>query len=158
MALRTSTGHKNRLLGEQGVDTGANGFRGVYKNCVIDLYSGTQPATADSAVTGTFLGRITLSSGAFTEGTATNGLQWDAPASGTISKPAGATWSGNAVATGTIGWFRCRGNAVDDGTSSTTLPRFDGSVGVSTGDLRLTVTAVDAGTPIVIQSAQFALA
>ena len=158
MALRTSTGHKNRLLGEQGVDTGANGFRGVYKNCVIDLYSGTQPATADSAVTGTFLGRITLNSGAFTEGVATNGLQWDAPAGGAVTKPAGATWGGNAVAAGTVGWFRCRGNAIDDGTASTALPRFDGTVGISTGDLRLTVVAVDVGTPIVIQTAQFALA
>ena len=158
MSLRTSTGHKNRMLGENGVDTGANGFRGVYKYSVIDLYSGTQPATADSAATGTFLGRITLSSGAFTEGDTTNGLEWDAPTGGAVNKPASATWSGNAVAAGTVGWFRCRGNAADDGTASTTLPRFDGTVGVTTGDLRLTVTAVEVGTPIVIQAAQFALA
>lgn len=158
MTLRTSTGHKNRMLGENGVDTNANGFRGVYKNCVIDLYSGTQPATADSAATGTFLGRITLNSGGFAEGVATNGLEWDAPTGGTISKPTSDSWSGNAVAAGTVGWFRCRGNAADDGTASTTLPRFDGTVGVTTGDLRLTVTAVEVGTPIVIQSAQFALA
>lgn len=158
MALRTSTGHKNRLLGEQGVDTGANGFRGIYKGCVIDLYSGTQPSTADSAVTGTFLGRITLGGGAFTDGSQTNGLVWDAPANGTISKPTAANWQGSGVAAGTIGWFRCRGNAADDGSASTTLPRFDGSVGVSTGDLRLTVVTVDVATPIVIQNAVFALA
>jgi len=159
MALRTSTGHKNKLLGENGVDTGANGFRGVYKNCVIDLYSGVQPASADNAATGTHLARITLSGGAFTEGVATNGLVWDAPSGGTISKPSAAVWRAysGALAAGTIGWFRCRGNAADSG-DSTTLPRFDGSVGITSGDLRLSVVDVVIGTPIDIQSATFSIA
>ncbi|MFM7009920.1 MAG: hypothetical protein ACKO0Z_11425 [Betaproteobacteria bacterium] len=158
MAFRSSTGHKNRLLGENGVDTGANGFRGIYKNCVIDLYSGTQPATADSATSGTFLGRITLNGGAFTEGASTNGLVWDPPASGVISKPTSAVWQANAVAQGTIGWFRLRGNAADAGGASTALPRIDGTVGITSGELRLTTLDVDVGTPVQVQQATFALA
>lgn len=159
MALRTSTGHKLRLLGEQGVETGANGFKGIYKNCVIDLYSGTQPATADSAATGTLLGRVTLNGGAFTEGVSTNGLVWDSTTTpGSAIKPSGSTWRATALADGTIGWFRVRGNATDSGASSSTLPRFDGTVGVSSGDLLLSVVNVTTGAPIDISTAAFNLA
>lgn len=154
MTLRFSTGHKKRILGKAGTDTGANGFRGIYENCVIDLYTGTQPATADAAATGTLLGRLTLNGGAFTEGASTNGLNWAAPADdGTTDIPAGAVWSCSALADGVIGWFRIRGNAVDAGGVSTTLPRIDGSAGITSGDLRLSVVSVTAGTPVVVQKA-----
>lgn len=158
MTLRTSTGYKNRLLGENGIDTGANGFRGIYKYGVIDLYSGTQPTTADSAINGTLLGRITLAGGAFVEGVTTNGLVWDPPASGAISKPVAASWQCVGLALGMIGWFRVRANAVDNGLASTTLPRFDGTVGTTSGELLLTVVNVDVGVPIVVQNATFTLA
>lgn len=157
MAARFSTGFRNKILGEQGVETGANGFKGIFKYCVIDLYSGTQPATADSAATGTLLGRVTLDGGAFTEGVTTNGLVWDTPANGAIAKPTAANWKFTGLAAGTIGWFRCRGNAVDNGLTSTTLPRFDGAVGITSGELQLTVITVDVGTPGVVQNASFAI-
>jgi hypothetical protein len=157
MAARFSTGLRNKLLGEQGVETGANGFKGIFKGCVIDLYSGTQPTTADGAVAGTLLGRVTLDGAAFVEGTLTNGLVWDTPASGAISKPTAANWKFTGLADGTIGWFRCRGNAVDNGLSSTTLPRFDGAVGITSGELHLTVVTVTVGTLGVVQNAVFSM-
>lgn len=157
MAIRLSTGFRNRLLGEQGVDTGANGFRGIFKSGVIDLYSGVQPATADDAVTGTLLGRITLNGAAFTEGVATNGLLYDVPAAGAITKPGASNWQYTGLAAGTIGWFRIRGNAIDSGALSTTLPRIDGAAGVTSGELRLTVLDVAIGTPGAVTAFTFAI-
>lgn len=157
MAIRLSTGFRNKLLGEQGVDTGANGFRGIFKYCYIDIYSGSQPATADSAVSGTLLAHITLNGGTFTEGVTTNGLVWDVPANGAIAKPAAASWQYTGLALGTAGWFRIRGNAADTNALSTTLPRIDGSIGTTTGELRLTVLNLDVGTPGVVSAASFAL-
>jgi len=135
--VRYSTGTLDKLLGENGVDTGANGLRGIFKDCVIDIYTGGQPATANAAATGTMLGRVTLSAGAFTEGVATNGLEFDAPASGVLSKAAAETWQFTGLADGVAGWFRLRGNAVDSGALSTTLPRIDGSIGTTAGDMKL---------------------
>lgn len=157
MATRVSTGHRNKMLGEQGVETGANGFKGIYKYCYIDLYSGAQPTTADDAATGTLLGHVTLDGGTFGEGVTTYGLVWDTPANGSISKPSAANWKFTGLATGTIGWFRIRGNAADNGLSSTTLPRVDGTAGITSGELRLTVLDVVLGTPGVVSSATFAL-
>ena len=59
MAIRLSTGLRNFMLeGGSLKQALANGF--------IELYSGTQPASADDAVTGTLLARYTASSGAHT--------------------------------------------------------------------------------------------
>ena len=135
MAARYSEGLLNKLLGEQGVEAGANGMKGIFKDAVIDVYTGGQPATANAAPTGTFLGRVTLNAGAFTEGVATNGLEFDPPSAGELLKAAAETWQLKGVAAGVAGWFRLRGNAVDDGSLSTTLPRLDGSVGTTAGDM-----------------------
>lgn len=150
MTVRYSTGCLNKLLGENGVDTGADGLRGIFKDCVIDIYSGGQPATANAAVTGTLLGRVTLDGGAFTEGVATNGLEFDAPVSGVLSKAAAETWRFTGLANGVAGWFRLRGNAVDSGALSTTLPRIDGSIGSTSGDMLLSNVNITTGAPSTI--------
>lgn len=59
MTVRLSTALRNNLAGP-------TGFATTFANGVIDIYSGTQPATADAAVTGTLLGTVTQSSGAYT--------------------------------------------------------------------------------------------
>jgi len=135
MTVRYSDGALNALLGEQGVEAGANGFKGVFKDCVIDVYSGGQPASANNAPSGTFLGRVTLNAGAFTEGVATNGLEFAPPAAKELSKILSDAWQMKGLAAGVAGWFRLRGNAVDNGSVSTTLPRVDGGVGTTAGDM-----------------------
>ena len=133
----------------------ATGLKTLFANGIIEIYTGAAPANADNAVTGTLLCTITKASGAFVAGTATNGINFDAPVLRVISKAAAETWSGNAVATGTAGWARFKANGVDAGGSSTTLPRIDMSIGVSSGDLRLATVALVSGAPVIVQSYTF---
>lgn len=147
MTVRYSTGCLNKLLGENGVDTGANGLRGIFKDGVINIYTGTQPSLADNAATGTLLATVTVDAGAFTDGVATNGLEFDAPVGAVLSKAAAENWQYKGIAAGTAGWFRFRGNATDDGSLSTTLPRIDGSIGTVSGDLLLSNTAIAVNSP-----------
>lgn len=91
MTFRLSTGARNALLGAQGL-------AGIFQKCKIDIYSGTQPLTADAAATGTLLGTVTLGSGAYTPET---------QATGTITLTGGTT----SVATATVGGL----NIIPDG-------------------------------------------
>lgn len=140
MTIRLSTGLRTALMGTGG------GLSTVFANGIIEIYSGAQPASADSAVTGTLLGTVTKAGGAFTPGSATNGLTWGTAANGTASKSTDA-WQFTGVADGTAGWFRLKGNAVDAGGSSTSLPRLDGSVANSGGDMNLSNTTIAIGSP-----------
>ncbi len=140
MALRYSTGLRNKLLNDTGI-------RSALANGVIRIYSGAQPVNANAAVTGTLLLTITKSSGAFTHGSATNGINFDAPVDAVLSKAAAEVWSGVGVAGGTMGWFRFSGNPLDDGSSSTTLARIDGSIAKVGGDLEVNSTTVVTGQP-----------
>lgn len=143
MTLRLSTGLRNSLAG-------TTGFAGTLATGVIDIYSGSQPLTADAAVTGTLLGTVTLNSGAFTPGSPTNGLTFAAAASGAVSKS--GVWSFVGVAAGTAGWFRFRGNAADAGALSTVLPRLDGSIATSGADLNLSNISIAVSTPVTIDT------
>lgn len=148
MALGYSTGVADRLLGKSGSDVGADGLRGIFANCVVDLYSGTRPLSADDSIgASTLLGRVTLDAGAFVEGVSTNGLNFASPASGVLSKEAAENWKYEGLTTGTIRWFRLRGNAVDDGLSSTVLPRIDGTVGSVSGDMIASLLNVTLNAP-----------
>ena len=143
MTVRLSTQLRTNLAG-------TTGFATTFANGVIDVYSGTQPATADAAVTGTLLGRVTLNSGAFTAGTATNGLTFAAASAGSVSKS--GVWSFNGLAAGTAGWFRLKGNALDNDALSTTLPRVDGSIATSGADMNLSQLSIAVGAPNTIDS------
>lgn len=92
MTIRASTGTRNALASSLGL-------AGAFNKGSIDIYTGTQPATADAATTGTLLGTITISSGALTKET---------QASQTITV-AGASGSINTVTVGTL-------NIIPDGT------------------------------------------
>lgn len=142
--LRQSTGLRNALAG-------TTGFASTFANGIIEIYSGTQPATANAAATGTLLGVVTTNGGAFTPGSATNGLTFAAPASGIVSKSA-STWRFTGLATGTAGWFRLKGNALDDNGVSTTLPRLDGNIANTGGDMSLSNTAIVTGSPNTIDT------
>jgi hypothetical protein len=78
MTIRLSTGLVNLMMG-----TGS--FKDVFANCLIDIYSGTQPAGGDDAATGTLLATITKSSGAFTAETRSVGSLTLAGAAGSIN-------------------------------------------------------------------------
>lgn len=149
MSIIYSTGTISALFGENGVDAGANGLRGIFKNGVIRVYSGAQPASADAAPTGTLLGSITKDGAAFMEGVATNGLTLATPVGRTISKSADV-WKFSGSAAGTLGWGRLQANAIDDDSLSTTLPRADFSIGITSGDMRVTsVTSAIGSTATV---------
>lgn len=150
MTIRASTGLKNAMLG-------TTGLKGATADGIIRVYSGSQPASADAAVTGTLLLEITLDGGAFSHGSSTNGLNWDTPTGGTISKPAADTWKGTGLAAGVAGWARYCSNPLDDGSSSTTLARIDMSVGKGTGDLQLSNVNTAVSAPITIDVATLRL-
>ena len=148
MPERFTTGHANAVC---------SAVRTAYANGVIGIFGGAaQPADANSAETGTLLCLITLASGAFTGGNATNGLEFDAPVSGVLSKAAAETWSGNGLAaagTGTVAtYFRHYDNAYTTG-ESTTAVRYDGAISTaSTAELQLSTTTIVEGAPVVINT------
>jgi hypothetical protein len=109
MALRMSTGLRNAML------SGTNSsFRALFAGGILRLYTGSLPASPDSAVTGSLV--CTFSAGTFgTTGTA-----------GTVSI-APNTVSGTCGIAGTIGYFRFSESS-DGGTASTTTSRIDGTV------------------------------
>jgi hypothetical protein len=113
------------------------GYQAILKDCFIDVYSGTQPASADDAPTGTLLCSF------FSDGT-TAGLEFDDAVAGVLSKKSTETWSGTAGNTGTAGWFRMR-QAADSGASSTTEPRMDGVCATSGGQLNMTSLSISSG-------------
>lgn len=82
MAFRLSTGMRNAILGSVS-------FAHAIQNGKIQIYSGTQPATADAAPTGTLLATITDGSGAHVS---------EVQATGTITLNSGASGSVDTVA------------------------------------------------------------
>lgn len=135
------------------IAAGSNGgsMDELLRDGVIEVYTGTQPATADLAETGTKLLRITLSSGAFTPGSPTNGLNLATAVAGVASKESGETWSGVGLADGTAGWFRYYSNAYTTGASSTAV-RFDGVCGVGSGELRMSSLTVATSATTTVDS------
>ena len=84
MTVRLSTGVRNALA--QGA-----GLARMFNRGSAQIYSGSQPVSADAAVTGTLLGIVTASSGALTQETI---------ATGTITLATGAAGSVNTVTVG----------------------------------------------------------
>jgi len=144
MAERLSTGFRNAVL-----QTGS--VKSVMANGIIEIYSGTQPTDANSAETGTLLCTITLSGGAFTPGSATNGINFGTATDGVLSKDAGETWSGSGVADGNAGWFRFYDNDVTKGASTTGI-RFDGAIATSGAELNMANTNITTGGSVTIDN------
>jgi hypothetical protein len=125
---KLSTGLRNQLLA-------SNSLKTIFAASFIKIYSGSAPASADDAVTGTLLCTISIASG----GTGVNFAA--SAADGALAKSGSETWSGVNAATGTAGYFR-HVAAGDDGTSSTTQARIQGTVGTAGADLNLSSTAL----------------
>jgi glutamate synthase domain-containing protein 3 len=105
----------------------------VLNSGFIQIYSGTQPATPDTALSGNvLLATLTLGATAF-----------GAAAAGT--KTANAIANGTAVATGTASFFRAFES--DDATAI-----IDGSVGTSAADMIIGTTSIVTGAVVSCSS------
>jgi hypothetical protein len=137
MAIKISTALRNAILASGSVSSSLNGG-------LIKIYSGTVPASADSALgSAVLLCVISLNS----TGT---GISFAASASGGIlTKNLSEIWSGTNVASGTASFYRHTA-ALDTGESSTTQMRIQGSVGTAGADLNLTSTSLINGAPQLI--------
>lgn len=110
-----------------------NALAALMNSGTLAIYTGTQPATPESAVTGTLLGTLTLNATAF------------GAASGGVITANAITGDTTADATGTAGYFRIWKS---DGTTAV----LDGTVGTSGADLNLNSVAIQAGADIEITS------
>jgi hypothetical protein len=128
-----------------------------YDNCVIGLYGGSMPAGPDSAEGTTLLALITVGSGAFTGGVATNGLGWESASGGSLVKATAETWSGLVLATGVVTWARIYANDYTTG-ASTTADRIDVDVATSGASINMGNTSVTLDGTATIDSATINLA
>jgi hypothetical protein len=143
MTMKLSTGLRNKML-----DTGS--LKSIFAAGFIKIYSGSAPADADAAVTGTLLCTISISSGG-------TGINFAASAaSGVLQKNGSEVWSGVNAATGTAGYFR-HVAAGDTGASSTTEARIQGSVATAGGELNLTSVSLTSGATQTIDFYSIAL-
>jgi hypothetical protein len=133
MTVRLSTGARNAIL-DSGLNTLFDG------DGAIDIYTGSQPASANDDVSGTLLATLTLSA------------DWIGAASSGTSTLAAITSDTNVDASGTAGWFRIYDVSEGVGGSSTTKKRIDGAVGTSGSDLNFNTTSFVAGGTAAISS------
>lgn len=131
----------------------------IFKDGVLYLYTGTQPASASYASTSsTLLAIFTNNGGTFVPGSPENGLRFGVSSLGVMSKDASQVWQSVAIASGTAGWFRLCANPADSGALSTSLPRIDGSVGTSGSQLDMTSTTITLGATYTIDTFTITLA
>lgn len=119
----------------------ADGLVDQFDGGTLIIYTGTQPASANDAPTGTVLATITLPTPAF-----------GAAAAGVVAKS--GTWQDvSADATGTAGWFRVS-SAAGPGTY-----RWDGSVTATGGggDMELDTTSITAGGTVTVSTCQLTM-
>ncbi len=120
-------------------------------NGIIAFYSGSPPTTADAAETGTKLIEFTVDGGTFTASHPANGLELGTATLNVVVKSSSQTWKGTAIATGSAQYYRFYSNDFTTG-SSTTAERLQGTVGVGTGDMRLSSTDITSGNTITLDS------
>ena len=126
--VRLTTAARNAMLG------GAGGLAALLDGGLIEIRSGTQPASANNATAGTLLATLQLSSPV--EASITNGVL----TFGTITEDS------SADATGTATWARVRGGDTNNETV------FDCDVGTSGATINLNTTSIVAGGPVRITS------
>jgi hypothetical protein len=124
----------NLKMSNAAVNAEADALSDLLDNGYIRIYSGTQPATADTALSGnTLLAELRFANPA--SGAAVAGvITWSTITSDT-----------SADATGTATFYRA---LKSDGTSVV----MDGSVGTSGADLNLNSTAIQSGAQVDITS------
>lgn len=132
MAFTLSTALRNNTL--------ETGIASEYNSQILEGRSGSRPAAADTAPTGTVIFSITLPADAFATA-----------ASGAIAK-AGTWQDTSADATGTLSWFRIRKTG-DLGTTNTTDSRLDNDIALSGSNLLIMDSlSVTAGQVVTINT------
>lgn len=140
--LNVSTAMRNQLLDGGSLKSAlASGF--------IKIYSGTPPASADAAVTGTLLCTISIASGG-------TGVNLGTASGGSIPKAPAETWSGVNAASGTAGYFRWVA-AGDTGVLSSTEKRLQGTCGLAGADLNMSSISLVSGATQTIDAATIAM-
>jgi len=114
----------------------SHSLQDIFNGGEIEIRTGSQPATADTAPSGALL--VTIKNGGAT------GITFDDSVAGVLSKAAGETWNGVCGATGTAGWFRLCLPTDADGTS-TTENRIDGAIATSGSQLNMSSTTFTLG-------------
>ena len=109
-------------------DAMVTALTGAISGYTLSIYTGSQPATANDAATGTKLVDIMI-----------NGF--NAPASGSATLDTSTPNTGVAVATGTAGWGRIVGGAGE---------RIDGTVGTSGTDFTINSTSITNGATVTL--------
>lgn len=131
------------------------GFADLFLNGVLRIFSGSAPATADAAETGTLLAEITNNGDAFTSGQDAAGLRFSTATAGVVGIASGQVWKDNSCDnTGTAGYFRLYANTVVTG-SSTSAIRAQGTCGTSGADMNMSSTSITQAAPLTIDSAAF---
>jgi len=149
MALKLSTDLKNYIV-NQGIVKVMAGTMGTGGTTVMNIYTGSQPTSADAGTSGTLLCTII-------------GIGWGG-SNGTIGATSGTTafgtsvgYTGTAATTGTAGWARLE--TVGTGyTGSAATFRIDGDVGTgATCAFVINSVAITAAGAVTILSAPIAI-
>lgn len=136
MSLQISNGAKERVMPT---------LAAVFERGHIQIYSGTQPATADQAPTGTLLARVTLNGLPVENNNHGLFFQVEGPY---LIKPPLAVWRMVVLASGAAGWWRLVA-ADETGGPSYVHARIDGAIGIdpsSNAEMILPSLALVAGT------------
>jgi len=135
-----------------------------FRNATMKIYTGSPPSSADSAESGSELVQITISSGSFTGGADTNGINFGQVSAAELGKGLscadGSTeevWSGVAGADGTAGWFRIYDNDLTTG-ASTVKPRIDGRIATSGAQINMANTSIETGSTVTIDGVEIPMA
>lgn len=148
MTINVSSKFKERILGSESFPTIFNGGR-------VLIYSGTQPASADFAVTGTYLGQVTNLGQAWAAGGSAGGLNFVLSGVWASHDPT-QTWRLIPSVAGTAGWFRLVGKLADTGGYSFAASRIDGSIGTGgVVDMKIPTLSLTVGFAVPIQQFLF---
>jgi hypothetical protein len=107
------------------------------------VYTGSQPADADSATSGTLLCTLTAA------GADNAPLTWATTATGGTITKGTESWSGTVLANGTAGWFRIS-PITDNGLATTTVERMDGSISTAGAEINLSNLLLEANAPVTV--------
>lgn len=131
----------NPFFSDTGVKAAVDALASLCNSGTLLVYSGSQPADANTAVGAqTLLVTLTFSATAFASSVASGSA-----GSKVVTATANAIASGTAVATGTAAWFRC----LKSDASTIVL---DGSVGTSGADLNFSSLAFSSGAVVSVSS------
>ena len=147
------------LLKNAVLQSGGHSYADVLANGILVFYGGTRPVNADATEGSAALAWITKSSGAFTPGVSTNGINFTTASGGVLSKASAETWSGLGLAAAGSGgvtatWARFYSNGMTTGGSGTNI---DFDVATSGAAINLGNTLIVQGGTVSISGATLTL-